>query len=63
MLTYPPLVRFPEVEDAAWGALYLQGVNEKTHGMSDSLISVLAHRSQDIVNDLLARRTAELRTA
>jgi multiple sugar transport system substrate-binding protein len=22
MLTYPPLVRFPEVEDAAWGALH-----------------------------------------
>ncbi|KJK48232.1 L-lysine 6-monooxygenase [Lentzea aerocolonigenes] len=52
-----------DIGDAAWGALYLQGVNEKTHGMSDSLISVLAHRSQDIVNDLLARRTAELRTA
>jgi L-ornithine N5-monooxygenase len=52
-----------DIGDAAWGALYLQGVNEKTHGMSDSLISVLAHRSQDIVNDLLARRTAELRSA
>jgi L-ornithine N5-monooxygenase len=39
-------------------------VNEKTHGMSDSLISVLAHRSQDIVGDLLARRgAAELRSA
>jgi L-ornithine N5-oxygenase len=53
-----------DIGDAAWGALYLQGVNEKTHGMSDSLISVLAHRSQDIVNDLLARRgAAELRSA
>jgi L-ornithine N5-oxygenase len=53
-----------DIGDAAWGALYLQGVNEKTHGMSDSLISVLAQRSQDIVNDLLARRgTAELRSA
>ncbi|GHH39705.1 lysine N(6)-hydroxylase/L-ornithine N(5)-oxygenase family protein [Lentzea cavernae] len=53
-----------DIGDAAWGALYLQGVNEKTHGMSDTLISVLAHRSQDIVNDLLARRgTAELRSA
>jgi L-ornithine N5-oxygenase len=53
-----------DIGDAAWGALYLQGVNEKTHGMSDTLISVLAHRSQDIVNDLLARRgAAELRSA
>lgn len=53
-----------DVGDAAWGALYLQGVNEKTHGMSDSLISVLAHRSQHIVDDLLARRgAAELRSA
>ncbi|WP_410566320.1 SidA/IucD/PvdA family monooxygenase [Amycolatopsis sp. cmx-4-61] len=43
----------------AWGAVYLQGVNEATHGIADSLISVLAHRSHDIVTDLLARRGAE----
>lgn len=41
---------------SAWGAMYLQGVNEATHGIADSLISVLAHRSRDIVADLLARR-------
>ncbi|MEU7351059.1 SidA/IucD/PvdA family monooxygenase [Streptomyces albidoflavus] len=35
---------------------YLQGVNEATHGIADSLLSVLASRSQDIVTDLLARR-------
>jgi L-ornithine N5-oxygenase len=40
----------------AWAALYLQGVNERTHGISDSLLSTLAYRSQDIANDLLARR-------
>jgi L-ornithine N5-oxygenase len=40
----------------AWGALYLQGVNEQTHGIADSLISVLAHRSRDILGDLQARR-------
>lgn len=39
----------------ARGALYLQGLNEATHGIADSLLSVLAHRSQDIANDLLAR--------
>lgn len=41
-----------------YGAVYLQGVNERTHGIADSLISVLAHRSQEITQDLLKRRTA-----
>lgn len=45
-----------DLGEPAWGALYLQGVNESTHGISDTLISVLAHRSQDIVDDLLDRR-------
>ncbi|MFG2233049.1 SidA/IucD/PvdA family monooxygenase [Streptomyces sp. NPDC048723] len=49
---------------SAWGAVYLQGVNEETHGIADSLISVLAHRSHDILTDLLARRaTTETRSA
>ncbi|HEY5854053.1 MAG TPA: SidA/IucD/PvdA family monooxygenase [Aldersonia sp.] len=49
---------------SANGAVYLQGVNEQTHGIADSLISVLAHRSQDIVDDLLDRRdTVRARTA
>lgn len=39
----------------ARGAVYLQGVNEATHGIADSLISVLANRSQDILTDLLTR--------
>ncbi|WP_280268438.1 SidA/IucD/PvdA family monooxygenase [Nocardia wallacei] len=59
-----------ELGGSARGAVYLQGVNEATHGISDTLISVLAHRSQDIVDDLLDRRTelrrrpvAEVRTA
>jgi L-ornithine N5-oxygenase len=46
-----------DLGDAAWAAVYLQGVNERTHGISDSLISVLANRSQDITTDLLDRRT------
>jgi len=45
-----------DLGDASWGALYLQGVNEQTHGISDSLISVLAHRSREITADLLDRR-------
>jgi len=44
----------------AKGALYLQGVNEATHGISDSLISVLAQRSADIARDILDRRAADL---
>lgn len=44
----------------AKGALYLQGVNEATHGISDSLISVLAQRSADIAGDILERRAADL---
>lgn len=45
-----------DLGESAWGAVYLQGVNEATHGISDTLISVLAHRSQDIVDDMLDRR-------
>ncbi|ONH33561.1 lysine N(6)-hydroxylase/L-ornithine N(5)-oxygenase family protein [Protofrankia sp. BMG5.30] len=52
-----------DLDDSAWGAVYLQGVNERTHGISDSLISVLAHRSQDILADLLDRRAASVATS
>jgi multiple sugar transport system substrate-binding protein len=36
MLTYPPLERFPEVEDAAWGALHdaLQGTIDATEAVA-----------------------------
>ncbi|MBF6059747.1 SidA/IucD/PvdA family monooxygenase [Nocardia terpenica] len=53
-----------ELDDSAWGAIYLQGMNEATHGIADTLISVLAHRSQDIVDDMVDRRAvAEVRSA
>jgi L-ornithine N5-oxygenase len=45
-----------DLDDSAWGAIYLQGINEQTHGIADSLISVLAHRSREITEDLLDRR-------
>ena len=35
---------------------YLQGTNEATHGIADSLISVLAVRAGEIVGDLLEHR-------
>ena len=38
--------------------VYLQGVNEATHGIADSLISVLAIRSSEIVADLITARQA-----
>ncbi|HEX6498919.1 MAG TPA: SidA/IucD/PvdA family monooxygenase [Micromonosporaceae bacterium] len=37
---------------------YLQGVNEDSHGIADSLISVLAVRAGEMVDDLLAHRAA-----
>jgi L-ornithine N5-oxygenase len=37
-------------------ACYLQGVNEATHGIADSLLSVLACRSGEIVHDILGHR-------
>ncbi len=37
---------------------YLQGVNEATHGIADSLLSVLAIRSAEIVEDLIAEQPA-----
>lgn len=38
--------------------IYLQGCNEPSHGLSDTLLSVLATRSQEIVNDLLEKKLA-----
>ena len=40
------------------GTVHLQGVNEATHGIADSLLSVLAVRAEEIVNDLLTHRRA-----
>ncbi len=40
----------------ASAACYLQGVNEATHGIADSLLSVLASRAEDITRDILAHR-------
>lgn len=40
------------------GACYLQGVNEATHGIADSLLSVLGNRAADITRDIVAHRAA-----
>ncbi|MEV4558544.1 SidA/IucD/PvdA family monooxygenase [Kitasatospora sp. NPDC049285] len=47
-----------DLGETAGGALYLQGVNEATHGIADSLISVLAHRARDITGELVDRHAA-----
>ncbi|MFJ2031730.1 lysine N(6)-hydroxylase/L-ornithine N(5)-oxygenase family protein [Streptosporangium sp. NPDC087985] len=39
-------------------ACYLQGVNEDTHGIADSLLSVLAIRAEEIVGDIRSRQAA-----
>ncbi|MGC9537112.1 lysine N(6)-hydroxylase/L-ornithine N(5)-oxygenase family protein [Streptomyces sp. UG1] len=45
-----------ELGRPATGACYVQGVNESTHGIADSLLSVLAARSAEITKDILEHR-------
>lgn len=40
--------------------VYLQGYGESTHGISETVLSLLPIRAQDIVDSLLARQTAEV---
>ena len=44
------------LDGAATAACYLQGVNEATHGIADSLLSVLAPRAEEITRSILAHR-------
>jgi L-ornithine N5-monooxygenase len=46
------------IDEPTEAACYLQGINEATHGIGDSLLSVLAHRAGDITLDLLDQRAA-----
>jgi L-ornithine N5-oxygenase len=46
------------LDEPTTAACYVQGLNEATHGIADSLLSVLAIRAGDIVADLLAHRSA-----
>jgi L-ornithine N5-monooxygenase len=47
------------LDQPATAACYLQGINESTHGIGDSLFSVLAHRAQDITLDILAHHSSD----
>jgi L-ornithine N5-monooxygenase len=44
------------LDQPSTAACYLQGVNEATHGIADSLLSVLAVRAEEITRDILAHR-------
>ncbi|NEA30235.1 SidA/IucD/PvdA family monooxygenase [Streptomyces sp. SID13031] len=48
-----------ELNEPSDAACYLQGVNEATHGIADSLLSVLGNRAGVIAGDLLARRAGQ----
>jgi L-ornithine N5-oxygenase len=47
-----------QLDEPSDAACYLQGVNEATHGIADSLLSVLGNRAGDIAQDILAHRAA-----
>jgi L-ornithine N5-monooxygenase len=47
------------LDEPSPAACYLQGINEATHGIGEALLSVLAHRTQDIVHDILDHRTGD----
>ena len=53
--TYRLAVRGP-----AQAACYVQGVNEATHGIADSLLSVLSHRAAEIADDIVRQRALAL---
>ena len=49
-----------ELGRPAEAACYLQGVNEATHGVGDSLFSVLPNRAADTLHDIVADRAGRL---
>jgi L-ornithine N5-oxygenase len=51
-------VSLDEAKVSADAGIWLQGCNEKTHGLSDSLLSVLAVRGGEIVNSVFADQLA-----
>ncbi|MBO0839562.1 MAG: SidA/IucD/PvdA family monooxygenase [Sciscionella sp.] len=51
------------VDEPADATCHLQGVNEATHGIADSLLSVLAVRAEHILRDILRVRAARPRLA
>lgn len=48
--------RLMPVDDSLKSRIYLQGIEEATHGLSDTLLSVLGIRSGEVVKDLCDAR-------
>lgn len=48
----------PQDKEGFQSRIYLQGVEEATHGLSDSLLSVLGIRAGEVVDDLIRGRAA-----
>ena len=46
------------LNQSSTAACYLQGVNEATHGIADSLLSVVARRAWDLTEDIVTHRAA-----
>jgi L-ornithine N5-oxygenase len=46
------------LDEPSPAACYLLGLNEATHGIADSLLSVVANRSADAVADILTQRAS-----
>ncbi|MDT4987233.1 MAG: L-ornithine N5-monooxygenase, partial [Micromonosporaceae bacterium] len=46
------------IDRPSTAACYLHGVNEATHGIADSLLALLAHRANDILQDIIIHRAA-----
>jgi len=44
------------LEENVDAGLYVQGLSEGTHGIADTLLSNLAHRSEHIIRSLIQRR-------
>jgi len=44
------------INQPATAACYLQGINESTHGIGDSLLSLLSYRAKEITEDILAHQ-------
>jgi L-ornithine N5-oxygenase len=49
------------LDEPSEAACYLHGMNEDTHGVGDSLFSVMADRTAATVHDILANRSATIR--
>lgn len=46
--------------DNLLAGIYLQGCNEETHGISDTLLSILPVRSQEVLDDILSKNWGNL---